>query len=80
MQKAMKMKVLQENILNTIFSFFTVTGIKQILIKNLTKIDAFVILSSSWSVKYFVFGVTSMSINMKYFLYLYVKVNKMGSL
>ena len=74
----MKMKVLQENILNTIFSFFTVTGIKQILIKNLTNIDAFVILSSSWSVKYFVFGVTSMSINMKYFLY--VKVNKMGSL
>ena len=78
MQKAMKMKVLQENILNTIFSFFTVTGIKQILIKNLTNIDALVILSSSWSVKYFVFGVTSMSINMKYFLY--VKVNKMGSL
>ena len=78
MQKAMKMKVLQENILNTIFSFFTVTGIKQILIKNLTNIDALVILSSSWSVKYFVFGVTSMSINTKYLLY--VKVNKMGSL
>ena len=78
MQKAMKMKVLQENILNTIFSFFTVTGIKQILIKNLTNIDALVILSSSWSVKYFVFGVTSISNHMKCFLY--VKVNKMGSL
>ena len=79
MQKAMKMKVLQENILNTICSFFTVTGIKQILIKNLTNIDALVILSSSWFAKYFVFGVTSMSI-MKYFLYVKYKVNKMGSL
>ena len=71
-----KRKVLQENILNTISSFFTVIGIKRILIRNRTNFDVLVILSSSWLAKY-LFGVTSISNHMKYLLY---KVNKMGSL